>query len=96
MTVTVKIHWKGADGPVAELQFAYPLTVGSTFVLQSEEDNLVCTVDMIMHYPINAGSEHSPAVGYFVSKTRLKSLSSPWWRAKEAAKVMAKGLLKLK
>jgi hypothetical protein len=96
MTITARIYWQGADGLVAELEFAFPLSVGSTFVVRTDCDSLVCTVDTIMHYPTNSGSGDVPTVGYFVSKTPLKTMKNPWWMAKEAIKEEVKGLLKLK
>ncbi len=84
MKVTATIHWKDSDGAVAELDFAYALNVGSTFTMKKDGETLICTVEVIMHYPTFSDSKINPTVGYFVSKDCLSDKGRQWKQTKKA------------
>ncbi|MBB3357586.1 MULTISPECIES: hypothetical protein [unclassified Novosphingobium] len=87
-----QIHWKGTEGAAVECEFAYPLREGDAFVVQEGEARFLCKVESIVHFPVNAGSGHTPSVGYFVTR---QSTSESYW-SKQFWGGLLGNLLKLK
>jgi hypothetical protein len=87
-----QIHWKDKPGVAIECEFSYPLKVGDTFIVADEAERYICTVDTIVHFPVNEDSGNTPSVGYFVSR---KPASESYWK-KQFWGDLLKNVLKLK
>jgi len=61
------VSWKGGVGTV-ECQFAYPLSKGDTFMIRDGGQRVICTVEHILHVPVDPTSGDTPSVVYQVTR----------------------------
>lgn len=75
--IKARVVWGKANKNHVDVEFAYPLKEGDTFVLGTEDDRQICKVDTVMHAPVNAGSGDVASVLYGVTMTSTKR----YWRS---------------